>query len=201
MKKEWNKDKDQGRQIKLPEDDVECVNHYLHFLYIGSIASQAGEPNTTQDKQDHIDECILLAKLYVLGEKFQDSYFKNALVDAIIAKAIPSNYHSYWYLTGESVNIIYEGTTSGSLARKLVVDMHAAYGKNHWLGKSGLNTDFLIDLTNRFFDTRDRELVIEEFENVNYHEHEDGAVCSCTETEKSRAKAAERIRHIRSGGM
>jgi hypothetical protein len=59
-----------------------------------------------------------LAKVYVLGEELMDVKFKNDVLDTIIATATEACY----YPIGEAVAIIYEGTTTSSPGRRLMVD-------------------------------------------------------------------------------
>lgn len=77
----------------------------------------------------HDAEYNLLIQLYCFGEKYLDIRLKNAAIDAIIAKSQIRDVKGYrWFPSGREVDTLYKGTCAGSLARKLMVDMHVKEG-------------------------------------------------------------------------
>lgn len=50
----------------------------------------------------------------------------------------------------EAVSIIYRGTTSGSPARRLMVDIHLAYGTTKWLAPT-CEAGFVLDVAQSFY--------------------------------------------------
>ena len=128
------------------------------------------------------EEAALLARLYVLGEKYHDDKFKNAIIDTIIAVAQPSVHEvkTRWFLTGPEIDIIYRGTCKGSPIRKLMVDMHFQAGKKEWITESSINNkDFLEELCAHLLQKIDGAAEVKKvsFLNCLYHTHEDGEIC------------------------
>ena len=180
LQNRWQKGK--KREIVLPEDKPDSVHQYLHFLYTGKIACHDLDAQSRSVHDDHDPEGDLLIDLYVLGEKYQDSCFKNALMDAIISKSDTADPQGLnWYFTKATVDDIYNNTTSSSPIRKLVVDQHVAYGERHWLADSINHPDFLLDLARKLLDVqRDGSLNIYKegwVDHCDYHEHEEGEIC------------------------
>ncbi|SMQ54999.1 unnamed protein product [Zymoseptoria tritici ST99CH_3D7] len=123
LKSTWAEGK--TNEVKLLDDDPEVMNHYIHWLYTSTL------PRTL---------FTVLAKLYVLGEKFMHPEFKNAVVLAILRET-----EEDVYPVGEAVNTIYEGTLKGSLGRQLLVDLFYGYGNPHWLRHHDYHQDFVMD--------------------------------------------------------
>ena len=132
FKKEWKEG--QEALVTLPDDDMDIVNTYLHFIYTGKIACRSPESDiacpaddTAKQLAPIITGYYLLAKLYCFGEKYQNVRLKNATIDAIIAKSQTKNPKSTrYYPVGPSVDLIYRGTCAGSPARKLMVHIYLA---------------------------------------------------------------------------
>lgn len=115
----------------------------------------------------------------MLGERYQDSTFKNAVIDAIMAKGVHQrDEKNTWYLTGPEVDVIYRGTCSGPPARKLMVDTHIAYGCTDWVTdeEEEHNKEFLQDLCAKLL-TLGSRYAFDVKSNCAYHEHEDGQRC------------------------
>lgn len=150
----------------------------LTSVQTGEVASIAADGDITEDRAIHGKENVLLAKLYILGEEYQDSIFKNAIIDAIMAKTVNLVSGKRWYLTGTEVDIIYRGTCPGSPARKSMVHSHAAMGDKIWVmdDDEEHNRDFLRDLCCKMWSLLRGEEV--DFKtNCAYHEHKDGESC------------------------
>ncbi|KAK4547290.1 hypothetical protein LTR36_000945 [Oleoguttula mirabilis] len=129
------------RVVRLPDEEEKVVHAYLHWLYHNKVACLDTEN----------DGYSLLASLYVFGEKLLDKTFKDVIIDCIIAtsrglvvKDGTTNMHRF--PAKESVDILYQGTSEGSPARQMLVDMHQVYAKETWINGDA-NHDFLVELT------------------------------------------------------
>ena len=128
----------------------------------------------TPEQSVHVTETVLLANLYCFGEKYQDLTFKFAVIDAFIAKgSVTDSKGSRWYPGRDATDVIYKGTCAGSLARKLMVDMHVKAGSVKWLDGQE-NTDFLADLARKLLHAQEQEHHLigfpRHFDNGDYHE-------------------------------
>lgn len=88
---------------------------------------------------------VSLAEAYAFGEEIMDVKFKNAILDSMMATAMKWN----TFPGLDAVNLIYEGTTSKSPARHLLVDIHAqkAHAGKEWnVQYGGCPKEFLVDL-------------------------------------------------------
>jgi hypothetical protein len=115
-------------------------------LYLGTIPRP---DDNAPDQQDF----VFLAKLYVLGEELMDVKFKNMIVGTIVAVSTKSR----WSPIGEAVSIIYEGTSEGSPARRLVVNYCAHNGQNNpsWTDEfKNCPYEFLVDAMKAMVCTR-----------------------------------------------
>jgi hypothetical protein len=141
LKKEWIEG--QTRVIKLPDDRPDVVSHYLYYTYSKALpsASDAGAINDCNFEIIRYYE--LLAELYVLGERLQDQSIRTAVIDSIVG-----SWKDNFLITGPA-NIIYCGTTAGSPARRLMVDLFLAYGAECELHHR-CEADFLIDVARAF---------------------------------------------------
>ncbi|KAH8644972.1 hypothetical protein IG631_02436 [Alternaria alternata] len=104
-KPEW---RTESRPIDLSDEQPHIFRRYCQWLYSGHMAPDLPEKS--------IFQC--LAYMYVLGEKIVDYEFQNAVIQAIISdmgrkNKVPSL---------GTIKIIYDGTTEGSAARRLLVD-------------------------------------------------------------------------------
>ena len=119
-----------------------------------------------------------LAKVFAFGEKVQDISFKNRVVDAILATAGGEGDATASLIpAGLDVDIIYRATRTESPARRLMVDLHVAYGDSTYVNhEEVMNHEFLIDLSQRLLRDMEHERV-EVWVNCDYHEHEEGTVC------------------------
>ena len=72
--------------IKLPEDDPNIFNLYLHCLYTDKVT--AGDPDITLAGEDGLSEnekkAHRLIRTYVLADKLSDIFSTNEIIDAII---------------------------------------------------------------------------------------------------------------------
>lgn len=139
------------REVKLPEEEPELVAYYIEYLYSEKLPTRiytTESPGTTKAAGYK-----LLAQLYVLAERLLDSECRNSIITEILRLWNLKNSEGTrcWGPTGVPVNIIYEGTTAGSPARDLLLDIHANYARHHWYPKDdNLHLAFVIDLVRRF---------------------------------------------------
>lgn len=144
MKPEWRSDP--SKPITLSEVDPELFGSYCQWLY----AQQLVFKGTVSASFEH------LAKLYVLGEHLLDAAFRNTIIDALIkhcqtTKKFPPD---------TAVQIIYQGTPTGSPARKLLVDFWAHAASRDWSRTTGLvaltSVDFAEALINALLEVREK---------------------------------------------
>jgi hypothetical protein len=72
-----------------------------------------------------------------LGEKLVDATFQKAILDALVENVRELKK----YLSTETIKIIYNGTTKGSRARRLLVDFWACRASVEWDGIKKLRED------------------------------------------------------------
>ncbi|KAK4891462.1 hypothetical protein LTR27_009957 [Elasticomyces elasticus] len=144
------KKKDSKEPFVLPGNATPAtVTLYIHHLYSGKIKLHlptASNPTTEQYKKINTQHTAL-AHLYVLGEQLQDSIFKNAVIQAIIARIrFPID---GWYS--------FPSLKDGSLARQLMVDMDVMFALNWWMDgpSSDHNKEFLIEVTSLLYSDRE----------------------------------------------
>ncbi|KAF2130160.1 hypothetical protein P153DRAFT_269394, partial [Dothidotthia symphoricarpi CBS 119687] len=97
------------KPIDLSDERPVDFAYYSHWLYTKRIIY----------KDDTSTSSRRLARLYVLGEKLMDQQFQAAIIDAMIEfveekRLLPSMH---------CIEIIYNGTTAESPARRLMVDI------------------------------------------------------------------------------
>jgi hypothetical protein len=129
----WKDLRGDPNAIELTHIPLYTFQIYVHWLYFGTL------PIDGKGKEVF----PTLAKAYVLGEELMDVKFKNDVLDTIIATAIEASY----YPIGEAVAIIYEGTTTSSPGRRLMVDflVDIAQGPS-WMDEfDNCPKEFLVD--------------------------------------------------------
>ncbi|OAF99708.1 uncharacterized protein CC84DRAFT_1169223 [Paraphaeosphaeria sporulosa] len=146
-KPEWDDLRDDGRTV-TPRCDPVLFKTYVHWLHSGTI------PRPDDNVPDYKD-FVFLSKLYVLGEYLMDVIFKNAIIEAIIAISIKEKYCPI----GEAVRIIYEGTSAGSPARRLMTDFCASNANDDpsWTDEfQNCPHEFLVDTMKALVSARPR---------------------------------------------
>lgn len=152
----------------------------------GKIACKSPNADTSANAADQVPETELLVRMYVLGEKLQDRVFKNTVVDAIIAKTetkMSTPQGTAAWLPGIcDVDIIYRGTCSGSLGRKLMVDFFLYHRRDVWIAEEPIvNVEFLRDVCTKLLEQRSGWRHPWASTNCTYHEHDGDCECE-TET-------------------
>jgi len=135
-----------GKPIDLSNESRDTFNIYLGWLY----AKNLSHVSCTSTAWTQLTEA------YIIGEKFIDTTFQMAVIDAMIIHhtANPSKY----FPSIENVNCIYEGTVESSPARRFMVDLCVwKDGTSPWVkGKltAYMHEDFLDDLLVALLDQR-----------------------------------------------
>lgn len=137
LKKEWTEG--QTRTIKLPEEKPEVVAQYLDFVFAKGLPTRS-----TKDDCRTGAVYEVLGELYGLGERLLDSRLRNAIIDEFVRFTKVGGY-PHCYPQADAINSIYECTTDGSPARRLLVFWFITNGKEDWVTDS-LHYDFLRDL-------------------------------------------------------
>ncbi|OCL08416.1 hypothetical protein AOQ84DRAFT_388851 [Glonium stellatum] len=149
MSREWKESAE--RRIRLPSESPDIFSLYQNWIYARKIPTALNEPG----RKGHA-EYIRLSQAYCLGEMLMDTTFKDAIVDAIISKAVtPAADDDCWYPDGKAIGLIYDGTPKDSPARELLVAFYHCCGDSDWITKEDdLPKDFLMDLTIALLDGR-----------------------------------------------
>lgn len=137
LKREWTEG--QTRTIKLPEEKPAVVAQYLDFCL--------GEGLPTRSTKDDCREGTVydvLGELYGLGERLLDSPLRNAIIDEMVRFTTVGGYPRC-HPQEDAINTIYECTTDGSPARRLLVFWFITNGKEDWI-TDGVHPDFLRDV-------------------------------------------------------
>jgi hypothetical protein len=142
------------RVIKLPEDVPDVFANYLNFIYTGqfSVARKNREEVATLIGAEHTDyvceEHAALLSVYVLAEKLQDVQAKNDAIRAVLDVTELKSANKGWAAPSlTTVNMTYHGTTEGSPARRLLVDIYSTMCISVLLGFIGdMHKEFRIDM-------------------------------------------------------
>lgn len=131
----------QERTINLPEDDPDVFSVYQQWLYGGLIHTCCDNSFSRTD-----DEYETLAKAYILGEKFMDHDFKDAVTDAIVDKL-----RSLRRFDTGLTTLVFNNTPSGSTLRRLWMDAYYHFGSSEWLDVdrvgSPINVEFMVEFS------------------------------------------------------
>ena len=139
LKKEWAEG--QTRTIKLPEEKPDLVAFYLDYLYGKGLPTDNTRYNSRNGKVYNV-----LADLYALGERLQDDTIRNEVIDEIVRFSKVSDRDTgRHYPLDYAVTTIYESTTAGSQARRLLVELFVTNGEAKWVREIS-QPEFLCDL-------------------------------------------------------
>jgi hypothetical protein len=109
------------RIVKLPEDETDTFELYLHCVYNQEI--NLDPYSLLKDYVGH-EARLELAKLYVFAERIQDIRAKNTAIKAFL-KSVWGRGSSWYHPAVASVQVIYDGTAEGSPMHRLLVDIYA----------------------------------------------------------------------------
>jgi hypothetical protein len=160
LKKQWTEG--QTRVIKLPEELSEPVQYYIGYLYGGQLPTHNqvdGSPYSTDCHQSE-----LLAQLYVLGERVLNAKYQDTIIHEIfrLSKIAYGPEKNTYYPGGIFVNVVYQGTSSQSPARRMVVDFAVCHGGKAWLNE-GRDAGFFFDLSKALFQKMMDQVTVRDF--------------------------------------
>ncbi|KAK4890764.1 hypothetical protein LTR27_010583 [Elasticomyces elasticus] len=147
-------------------------------------------------------EYNVLAQLYCFGERMQNERFKNAVINAFVAKTEETVYEdhgrrlaeSWWNVRPSVVQDIYEGTPPDSPGRKLMVSIYVSSGSSCWL-VDDLHHDFLLDLSRKFCKLREEGSMFSSEIITNrcaFPSHHESPKCASLGPSKKRKKIVKR---------
>jgi hypothetical protein len=124
---------------------------------------------------DRVNRMYLeLASLYVHAEFLQDPKTKNLLLDTILGRARRDRLYEtqnrpHHLPQIEAIQVIYDGTPSGNLARQLLVELYDSKGfsRKDVKGWKNIPADFVDELSQL---QRDRSDEIDNTSKTRYHE-------------------------------
>jgi hypothetical protein len=113
--------------IDLENEPSETFNLYMGWLYVRNLDHVPDTP----------DNWSKLAKLYVMGERFIDATFQDAVIDTMIR-----NYQlGRGFPTTPTINLIYENTTELSPGRRFMIDLCVWRDDLPWKEEKTMLTD------------------------------------------------------------
>ena len=115
LSKNW---KEEERTVSLPEDRAAYFEVFFHFVNTGSIFSvREGDECKDEGGKDCDKEWARLIKCWILGQKLLSLTFKDAIVDAIVAKMQGHEHCNDLYTSPFKYN------TPSTVLRKLLADI------------------------------------------------------------------------------
>lgn len=153
------------------EDDPSAFAIYVEWVYAGRIWRKT-QPHDFQDA-----EFLGLVRAWILGDKFLDHRFKNAVVDCLIAKIAEEG-----RLDLTLPQAVYDNTLQNAPLRRLLVDLYVWHGHKDWVIYSS-TTDckpaaFLSDLSTALFERHSQAAFLKDqcppFNLCMYHVHPEG---------------------------
>lgn len=143
MKREWPEG--QSFVVKLPEELPELIQHYVEHLYGGKPPSYNQAHGSEWSDGSHQYE--LLAHLYALAERFLDGEYRNAIREFLRLTTLEYGPQKIRFFPGtQSINTIYQGTTTNSPARRMMLDFAVAHSTDTWFNER-MNAAYLLDFS------------------------------------------------------
>lgn len=127
--------------IVLADEDPADVQNYLEFLQTGSLSTNSFDLGLNSSKRSYVQ----LAQAYLFGAILEDVKYQNAILEAF--RLVSRHYNDYPCI--EAMNMIYDGTETGSSTRALLSDMMAYRVQNYPTLRTkleGLHRDALADV-------------------------------------------------------
>lgn len=128
------------RVIPLPDDDPASFGLYASYLYFHRI------PSDTFGTAEKDVEYQLLVRAYILGERFMDTHFQDAVIDSIIQKLRLTKLFDI-----RLTNVVYDNTPPDSPLRRLWQDVYVWSGNPNWLDENNVgdfvHAEFALDLS------------------------------------------------------
>jgi hypothetical protein len=146
LKKEWKEG--QTRIIKLPEDNVESVTHYLDFVHGEGLPSESiKHAEDVPDGSSDTHPNRLLIGLYILSERVLNTTLQNAVIKEILRLVSLTHTKSRRNVPSlHAISEIYKGTTDGSPVRRLMVDLYVTYAQQGAMIRAEDNPAFVRDV-------------------------------------------------------
>jgi hypothetical protein len=147
LKKEWVEG--QTREIKMREKQPEIMAYYIEHVYFGKLPTDIYTPASPGlEKEEGYKS---LAQIYVLAERLLDSACRNRILQEFMRlRDLKCEHDVKWNPVWYPINIIYRGTTTGSPARRLLVDIHASAAREDWyFNDACVDPSFLMDLVRK----------------------------------------------------
>ena len=155
---EWKESRQ--RLIRLPDQSPRVFHIYVQWLYLHVLP-------TRDDSEHSYGEYDQLARAYILGDILLDTSFRDAVIDAMLDKALTLN-------PGQStIELIYENTVASCAARRLLVDLYTERARGIWLKTWAPDSparDFFYDLAVALLDKR-QKTERKEWNPCDYHDH------------------------------
>lgn len=134
-----------GTLIHIPDQDPNIFAAYTHYLYTNTLAILDSTSSNLPAATIHT-----IAQLYTLAEKLEDVRAQEEFLKALIDEADKTTAGDDAHFPGISVvSIIYEGTVSGSPARKALVDLYTHSDESYTpasVAEGDWPVEFLCDL-------------------------------------------------------
>lgn len=151
----------QIRTLRLPEDNVETITSYLTFTYSNNLPTSnltIGVPA--------LDDWMMLAKLYVLGERFLDSVIRDAAVREILRiSTMPDKNGACHFFPAAASNMFFDHLPEGSPICQLIIDEHVSAGEECWLVPGEDHPVLVLSLSRALMEKAARHQPYEEFRN------------------------------------
>lgn len=150
LKKEWIEGA--TRTIKLPEENPKVMADYVTYTYSGKPGTESDYLKDHGESSDYNRNFLLLAALYVCGERFINTSIQQAVVkDYFRLSNVLDKNGKRWFPGLGIVNDIYLGTPEDCPGRRLMVDLYAFEGGKTWI-HGNIEAAFLTDLAKALCD-------------------------------------------------
>ncbi|RLM01671.1 hypothetical protein CFD26_108684 [Aspergillus turcosus] len=172
----WSWVRSTGDVVNLPNYEPNTFELYLQWRYTNTLPVS----EESEDKPEYCD-LLLLAKAYALGAYLADTFFQDAVADALMHRLYAKR-ETWGRCKGcrwEFVAYLYDKTVSSSPIRHLLVAM-LARDYERWLaevGAAGLPKEFLSDMLNYVAGVTAHRPMQEYWGKCTFHLHEAEQEC------------------------
>ncbi|KAF2827252.1 hypothetical protein CC86DRAFT_208688 [Ophiobolus disseminans] len=144
MKPEWATARPDPRVIDLSDEGLDIFKIYLHWLYFRTLLTVVTDGDGPKNP-----EYLVLFRCYIISDKFVDIEFNKVVLNSIVDALEYQPYYSPCYPGQGPIRIIYDGTTEGAPARRLLVDLWVKYVGESWVKHihAGLPHDFVVEFS------------------------------------------------------
>lgn len=146
LKKQWKKG--QKRTVKLPEENITLTTRYLDFVFGKRLPSTAVKTAKHLQNSAAYDEIF---ELYALGERMLDGLIRNAVVKETLRLVGLVGIEGHGFLPSrDCIKLVYKETSARSAARRLIVDLHVAYGLSESLENEDVLPEYMGDFAKAY---------------------------------------------------